>query len=154
LRTGDLGFIEDGELFIVGRIKDTIIVRGINYGPEDIESTVAASHPAFLNFTGAAFGLIVDGEEQVVVVQEVGREVDGSIDWDAAARDASNSVTREQGLRLHELVIVRQGTIPRTSSGKIRRGRCREMYQASLLDRLNLPAALKSLAINMTARSS
>jgi acyl-CoA synthetase (AMP-forming)/AMP-acid ligase II len=143
LRTGDLGFLEGGELFVVGRLKDIIIVRGVNHAPEDIEATVATSHDGFSGSVSAAFGVNLSDEEQVVVVQEVKRPAD--VELEVAIRAAFEGVTREHGLRLHDLIVVRQGAIPRTSSGKVRRGRCREMYQANEFDRLGVWTTLSAV---------
>src|SRR6185436_985619 len=74
LRTGDLGFVEDGELYITGRLKDLIIIRGINYYPQDIEQTVEQAHIALRPGCGAAFSIDVGGEERLVVVQELNSE--------------------------------------------------------------------------------
>src|SRR5262249_34992142 len=74
LRTGDLGFVQDGELFVTGRLKDMIIIRGSNHYPQDIEKTVEASHPALQSSGAAAFSVDVEGEEQLVVVAEVERQ--------------------------------------------------------------------------------
>src|SRR5207342_3568190 len=84
LRTGDLGFLEDGELFVTGRIKDLIILRGRNHYPQDIEATVARSHAA-LTGTGAAFSVDEAGEERLVVVQEVERHSGAGVDEIAEA---------------------------------------------------------------------
>ena len=73
LRTGDLGFLQDGELFVTGRLKDLIIVHGVNYYPQDIERTVQQSHPRLRPDCGAAFTVEADGREQLVIVQEVER---------------------------------------------------------------------------------
>ena len=74
MRTGDLGFVLDGELYVAGRLKDLIIVRGRNYYPQDIEEAAEASHPALLLCASAAFAVEADGAEQVVVACEVKRE--------------------------------------------------------------------------------
>lgn len=148
LRTGDLGFVEGGELFIEGRIKDTIIVRGINHAPEDLEATIAASHPAFAASAGAVFRVEVVGEEEVVAVQEITRSVKDEDGLNAAVAAAFAYVTRERGLRLYDFVLVRAGTIPRTSSGKVRRGRCREIYKANEFERLNAASDLRPLRVN------
>jgi acyl-CoA synthetase (AMP-forming)/AMP-acid ligase II len=150
LRTGDLGFLQDGELFVVGRIKDMIIVRGTNHAPEDIESTVASCYRPFAGTAQAAFGIELAGCEEVVVVQEVRPGL--PVNETAAA--VFEHVARDHGLRLYDLVLVPTGTIPRTSSGKVRRRQCRELYAAGLLDRQNDPGDLRFLGLNLEARTA
>ncbi|HEX8818696.1 MAG TPA: fatty acyl-AMP ligase, partial [Archangium sp.] len=120
LRTGDLGFLHEGELFFAGRIKDLIIIRGRNHYPQDLERTVEESHPALRPGCGAAFSIDSGQEERLVVVQEVqrGREGDNLEDITHAARQ---SVAATHGIHLDTLVLVRPGTMSKTSSGKIQR---------------------------------
>jgi natural product biosynthesis luciferase-like monooxygenase protein len=132
LRTGDLGFIKDGEMFITGRLKDLVIIRGVNHYPQDIEYTVGTSHPAIRQGCGAAFSLDVDGNERLVIVQEVDRrhpfdagEVIGAI------REAVSSVHEVQ---VSCLSLIRPGSVPKTSSGKIRRHACKEGFLAGTLE--------------------
>lgn len=130
LRTGDLGFLRDGELFVVGRLKEAIVIRGLNHDPQDIEETVRRSHPDLAGHLGAAFSVEVEGEEHAVVVQETASSSSAAGADPKALTAAFSSVTREHGLRLHALLLVRQGALPRTSSGKIQRARSRAMYLA------------------------
>jgi acyl-CoA synthetase (AMP-forming)/AMP-acid ligase II len=139
--------MQDGELYVVGRMKDTIIIRGSNHAAEDIEATVAASHSGFAGLSGAAFATDVAGDEQLVVVQEMARTA-GDDERSAAAQAAFTSVTREHGLRLHDLVLLRPGAIPRTLNGKVQRQRCRTMYQAGEFERLDSGSRLPWLGIN------
>jgi acyl-CoA synthetase (AMP-forming)/AMP-acid ligase II len=136
LRTGDLGFIADGELFVIGRLKDTIVIRGKNHAPEDIEATVAQSHEAYAAMRGAAFVVDAHGQERLVVVQEIARSIHDPVERQAAAAAAFEQITRRHGLLLHDFVLVGPGSIPRTSSGKVRRRHCREMYEANRFERL------------------
>lgn len=128
LRTGDLGFIEDGELFITGRLKDLIIIRGRNYYPHDIEATVRASHPALGNSTGAAFSVDAGGEERLVVAHEIGRVELRRLSSDEVISAARLALMTQLGLTLHDLVLLKQGGLPKTSSGKIRRRASRDAY--------------------------
>jgi acyl-CoA synthetase (AMP-forming)/AMP-acid ligase II len=131
LRTGDLGFTADGHLFVIGRSKDLIIVRGCNHYPEDIERTVERAHPALRTGCGVVFGVEIAGEERVVAVHEVSRGT-GSAGAPAPAAqiaaDVTEAVAQHHGLRLHASLLVKPGTIPRTSSGKLRRVACRGLY--------------------------
>jgi acyl-CoA synthetase (AMP-forming)/AMP-acid ligase II len=128
LRTGDLGFLSDGELFVTGRIKDLIIIRGRNHYPQDIEQTVAASHPALRPGGGAAFSVSVAGEEALVVVQEVQRTALAKLDAPAAAMAVRAAVAEAHGLQLHDIVLLRPAGLPKTSSGKVQRRACRQQY--------------------------
>jgi acyl carrier protein len=126
LRTGDLGFVRDGELFVTGRLKDLIIVRGRNLAPEDVERSVEASHPALRAGCGAAFAVEVGGAESLVVVQEIRPEQAGEAE---AAIDAiRDAIAREHGLAPHAVVIVAARTVPKTSSGKLERHACRRAF--------------------------
>jgi acyl-CoA synthetase (AMP-forming)/AMP-acid ligase II len=128
LRTGDLGFFSDGELFVSGRLKDLIVIRGQNHYPQDIEATVAEVHPAFRPNTGAAFGCLRDGEERLVIVQEIDRQ-SRKVEPDALARDIRRAVAERHQLQAYDVVFLRNGSLPRTTSGKIRRHDCRERYE-------------------------
>ncbi|MBS0447557.1 MAG: fatty acyl-AMP ligase [Proteobacteria bacterium] len=134
LRTGDLGFLCDGELYITGRIKDLIIIRGRNHYPHDIELTVARAHPALRAGHGAAFGIDVQGRERLLVVQEVRAQ---ALDEAAVSEIVGNireAVSDEHEIQVHRAVLVRPGTIPKTSSGKIQRSACRQRYLDGALD--------------------
>ncbi|WP_394831334.1 AMP-binding protein [Pendulispora rubella] len=128
LRTGDLGFLHEGELYVTGRTKDLIIVRGRNHYPQDIERTVETVHPALrLNCT-AAFSVREQGEERVVVVQELKRDHAG-VDLEPLAADIFRAVAEEHELSLHALLLIADGNISKTSSGKIQRSTCRQRYE-------------------------
>lgn len=129
LRTGDLGFRHGAELYVTGRIKDLIIVRGRNLYPPDIELTAERAHPLLQPGRSAAIAVDDGASEQVVLVHEVVRkfrEEDGP-QVIAAVREA---VAAEHGLALADVVLVRIGKLPRTSSGKVRRAECRERWLA------------------------
>ena len=135
LRTGDLGFVHDGSLFISGRIKDLIIIRGRNHYPQDIELTVESSHPILRPGCGAAFSVDVDGDERLVIVQEVKRNF-----IDANLHDVVDVIRRAVSERhevaAHVVVLIKPGNIPKTSSGKIQRHACRQRFLADALDSL------------------
>ncbi len=123
LRTGDLGFVLDGELFVTGRLKDLVILRGRNHYPQDLELTAERAHPALRAGSGAAFAVDVEGEERLVLVYEVDRHPGASVD--AIADAVRRAVAEEHEVQVHRVVLVRAGTVPKTSSGKIQRRACR-----------------------------
>ena len=127
MRTGDLGFIFDGELFINGRLKDMLIIRGQNHYPQDIELTVEASHAAFRQNGCAAFAVTIDGEERLVVAQELEREA-RTADLEELTGVARQAVAEGHEIGVYDMVFLRSGGIPRTSSGKIQRHACRRAY--------------------------
>jgi acyl-CoA synthetase (AMP-forming)/AMP-acid ligase II len=128
LRTGDLGFLQEGELFITGRIKDAIIIRGQNHYPQDIELTVERSHPALRPNCGAAFAVEVNGAERLVVVQEVQRTYLRKLNVKEVVESICRAVTAEHNLQVYATVLVRTESIPKTSSGKIQRHACRNGF--------------------------
>lgn len=125
LRTGDLGFLHDGELFFTGRIKDLIIIRGRNYYPQDIELTVENSHPAVRPNCSAAFSIELDETEQLVVVAEVDRHNKNYTDVIAAIR---TEVANQHELSVYAVILLKTGSIPKTSSGKIQRHACHHQF--------------------------
>ncbi|MDF5718482.1 MAG: AMP-binding protein [Rhizonema sp. NSF051] len=128
MRTGDLGFLKNGELFITGRLKDVIIVRGQNHYPQDIERTVAQSHPALRPNCGAAFTVEVEGKEQLAIIQEVERTWRRKLDVEIVMRSIRKSVSLEHELQIYAIVLLDTGSIPKTSSGKIQRSACRSAF--------------------------
>ncbi|HWU90239.1 MAG TPA: AMP-binding protein, partial [Kofleriaceae bacterium] len=132
LRTGDLGFVSDGELFVTGRLKDLIILRGRNHYPHDIEGTVQDVHPALRPGCGAAFGFEVGDQERLVVVQEVDGERAPPLEQLLA--DARQAIAEAHDVVPHELVLIRRGSVPKTTSGKIQRRACAAAYRAGELE--------------------
>ncbi|MGV0838479.1 beta-ketoacyl synthase N-terminal-like domain-containing protein [Mycolicibacterium thermoresistibile] len=130
LRTGDYGFLLDGELFVTGRLKDLIIIRGRNYHPNDIEATVQETHPALMNGRGAAFAVTPDsgGPEQLVMIQEVDREQLGENNFDELIVGIRTAITAGHDIQAHTVALVDPLRIPTTSSGKIRRNACRQRF--------------------------
>ncbi|WP_244239277.1 fatty acyl-AMP ligase [Corallococcus carmarthensis] len=136
LRTGDLGFLDAGELYVTGREKDLIIVRGRNLYPQDLEVVVEESHPALRPGCGVAFGVEVAGEEHLVVVQEVDPRR-----WDGNAAPVLGAIRGKLAsvheVRPHAVVLIEPGSLPKTSSGKVQRRATREAFLAGALRELH-----------------
>ncbi len=130
LRTGDLGFLDvEGELFITGRIKDLVIVRGINHYPQDIEHTVQALHPALRQNCGAAFSVPDErGDEMLVIVQEIERTERHRIDPAEIKGLIREGVTDQHELFARHIVLIKPGALPKTTSGKIQHALARQLW--------------------------
>jgi len=126
LRTGDLGFLDGDELFVTGRLKDLIIVRGRNLYPQDVELTAETSHPGLRSGCGAAFSVEADGEERLVVVQEVERTWRRRLEGVAEA--VVRAVAEEHQVPVHAVALVLPGAVPKTTSGKVQRRACRAAF--------------------------
>ncbi|WP_225912764.1 non-ribosomal peptide synthetase/type I polyketide synthase [Nostoc flagelliforme] len=134
LRTGDLGFLQDGELFITGRLKDLIIILGRNHYPQDIELTVEQSHPALRPSCGAVFSVEIAGVEQLAIVQEVERTHLRKLNGNDAIAAIRKAVAQEHDLQAYAILLLKTGTLPKTSSGKVQRSACRDAFLAGSLD--------------------
>ena len=129
LRTGDLGFIHNGQLFITGRLKDLIIIRGVNHYPQDIELTVERAHDLLRPGCGAAFSIDVAGEERLIVVQEVHRSIKAyRQELDEVVESIREAILETHDLQPYGIVLLRAASVPKTSSGKIQRHACRKSY--------------------------
>jgi acyl-CoA synthetase (AMP-forming)/AMP-acid ligase II len=138
LRTGDLGFLDEtGELYVTGRIKDLIIVRGINHYPQDIERTVQAAHPALRPNCGAAFSVTNDrGEEALVIVQEIERTERNRLDPAEIKGMIRENVTEQHELFARHIILIKPGSLPKTTSGKIQRSLARRLWLDGSFDDL------------------
>ncbi len=134
LRTGDFGTLYKGHLYITGRRKDVIILHGENHYPQRFERLAETAHDGFRKGCNAAFGVLDEkGEEKVVIIQEVRDNTSQSIA--ALTQALQEQVTEATRIPLHDVVLVRAGQIPKTSSGKVRRQETRQRYQKGKLKR-------------------
>lgn len=131
LRTGDLGFFHDGQLYLTGRCKEVMVFWGRNVYPQDVELTTWACHTCLKQNGGAAFAVEVNGHEQLVMVQEVVRPA--KVDLDAVSQAVRQAIAKEHRVPLHALVLIKAGTMPKTSSGKTQRNVVRERFLAGEL---------------------
>jgi acyl-CoA synthetase (AMP-forming)/AMP-acid ligase II/acyl carrier protein len=129
LRSGDLGFIRDGSLFVTGRLKELLIIRGRNHYPHDFEATVQGTHAKLTPGGGAAILIDQQGDELLVLVQEVDRATNPS-QRESMIRDIRRNVTAEHDVFVHEVILIRTGTLPRTTSGKVRHADVKREYLA------------------------
>lgn len=151
LRTGDLGFLHHGELFITSRLKDVIVIRSKTYHPQDIEYTVEQSHPALRSHCCAAFAVEFQGAESLIVVQEIERcrrakphalgvghkesgEILRHLDIDLIMGNICQAVIEKHDVPVSAIVLIQAGSLPKTSSGKIRRHACRTQFLNQHLD--------------------
>jgi acyl-CoA synthetase (AMP-forming)/AMP-acid ligase II len=128
LRTGDLGFLLNDELFITGRLKEVMMFWGLSHYPQQIEQTVQKCHPALRIDSGAAFAVSVNGEEKLVIAQEVERNQRKYIAIEEVVEAIRWAVFREHLVDVHGVVLLTPGSLPKTSSGKVQRRLCRELY--------------------------
>ena len=153
LRTGDLGFLKDGELFVTGRLKDLIIISGRNLYPQDIELTVEQSHPALRPACCAAFSVDRTGEEQLIIAAEVDPRYRPAVrnppdeearahpnarlplDVEAVVRAIRREVSEQHDVRVHTVLLLRAGRIPKTTSGKVQRHACQASFLKGTLER-------------------
>jgi acyl-CoA synthetase (AMP-forming)/AMP-acid ligase II/acyl carrier protein len=138
LRTGDLGVMNEGELFVLGRLKDLIIIRGRNLYPHDIEATAEAAHPALCPRGVIAFGVEVDGEERLIIVAEVVREQRSRFKPEDVGESVYRAIASQHGVSLFELVFVQPASMLKTSSGKLQRTATRQAYLERTLDELTV----------------
>jgi len=137
LRTGDLGFLKDQALYLVGRLKDQLVVYGKKYAPNDLEAEAQASHEALRADGGAAFVLNEEDGDKVLLVFELKRAwLRRPDEWPKVDRAVRHVISNVFGLALEELVLIRPGSLPRTSSGKVRRHQCRHDYKIGALERV------------------
>ncbi|MFD5823956.1 amino acid adenylation domain-containing protein, partial [Lentzea sp. NPDC060358] len=144
LRTGDLGVLLDGEFYITGRRKDVIVIRGENHLPQDLEHTAERADPALRPSCGAAISVDLDGVESVVLCYELASPKDVR-DVDAIAARVRRAIVDRHGVETRHVVFVAKGGIPKTTSGKVRRQQCRQLY---------LDGALRVVGVVSTSRDT
>ena len=133
LRTGDLGFLHEGELYVTGRLKDLIIIRGRNLYPQDIENAVQGSHVQLRQGGCAVFSADVNGEERLIVVQEAER---GALLGEEVVNAIRHIVAEEFEVQPYAILIVKAGSVPKTSSGKVQRRASRRMFLSNSFETL------------------
>ncbi|MGW1753613.1 fatty acyl-AMP ligase [Streptomyces mirabilis] len=140
LRTGDLGFLREGELFVTGRLKDLMVIDGRNHYPQDLELSAEMSHGALRPGCTAAFSVDggVEGEQPVIVAETA---PDAAADSERITEVIRSAIGEAHGLAVRDVVLVHPGTIPKTSSGKIQRHASRAAYLADALAVVGAPAA-------------
>jgi acyl-CoA synthetase (AMP-forming)/AMP-acid ligase II len=143
LRTGDIGHLQHGRLYVTGRAKDVIIIRGRKYHAEDVEEVIAGIDAMLRARPGAAFSVEVDDDERLVVIQEI---ADAAPPVGDLALRARKAIAAAYGIELHDLIFVRPSALPKTSSGKIRRSACRKLYLTNAFsDSIVAPAAARTI---------
>ena len=133
LRTGDLGFVAAEQLYITGRLKEVIIIWGRNFYPQHLEQAIAQSHPAFAAGQGAAFSLDQNGQEQLVIVQEISRRSRHSFPLNDLIEIIQTTISQQFLVEPQQIVLVKTGSIPKTPTGKLQRARCRQQLQEGQL---------------------
>ncbi len=129
LRTGDLGTLIDGELYVTGRIKELIIVAGRNHYPQDVERSLQNANPTFRKGCGAAFSITEKGKEQLVIMQEVAGAAADQTDYQQLALAGSRAVAVNHGIAPKSVILIASGKLPKTSSGKIQRTEAKKLFE-------------------------
>ncbi|GGA81080.1 non-ribosomal peptide synthetase [Puia dinghuensis] len=134
--TGDLGFKEEEDLFITGRKKEMIILRGTNYYPTDIERVVTSAHEDLVNHRCAAFSVNTGDAEDLIIVAEIEYKEEKNVIADILNR-IRHELSSQYEISAREIVLIRKNSLPRTTSGKIQRAKCRDQYINHLLKRIS-----------------
>ncbi|MGF1516091.1 MAG: fatty acyl-AMP ligase [Elainellaceae cyanobacterium] len=152
LRTGDLGFLHDDELFITGRLNDVLVFWGLNHYPEHLEATTAACHPGLKAGSGAAIAVPLQGRDRLVILQEVERAYRSRLTAESVAEAVRWALFDEHFVDVQAIALLQPGSLPKTSSGKVQRRACRDRYLSGELavlsewrspDVLDIPALMR-----------
>lgn len=154
LRTGDLGFVWENELYVTGRIKELIIIAGRNHYPQDLEATVQDVAACMRKGCGAAFASKINGKEHVVVVQEINVPVNQPLNYVALVLDIVKAVSRRHGVGMSALVLLRAGTLPKTSSGKIQRTEARRLFENDQMEGLHRWSNVQKINVISNSRDN
>jgi acyl-CoA synthetase (AMP-forming)/AMP-acid ligase II len=159
LRTGDLGFIDDqGEVYVVGRVKDLLIVRGLNYYPHDLEATAESAWSSLRPGCSAAFAIETSGREEIAIVCEYdAKAANAGVSLEAIADAVRSAIGIEHELAIDAIVIVAAGQVPKTSSGKVQRSETRRRFTAGELEVLHVakaPATAQGVAQAVTLETA
>ncbi|MFO0583497.1 MAG: amino acid adenylation domain-containing protein [Anaeromyxobacter sp.] len=139
LRTGDLGYLREGAVFVSGRVKELVVLRGANHHPEDLELAALAAHRRLRPGAAIAFADEGEAEERLVIALEIDDPRD--LPAEEIVQAVRGAVGDAHELVVHDVVLLPPGALPRTSSGKLQRGRCRELWRAGALAPVASPAA-------------
>lgn len=134
LRTGDLGFLQNGELFITGRIKEIMILWGRNHYPQHIEQTVESCHPMLRPGCGAAFSVEIEGEERLIIAHEVQRQFLRKLNPEEIIGAIRQAIADRHLADVFAVVLLKTGSLPKTTSGKVQRQGCRRQFLAGTLE--------------------
>ena len=137
LRTGDLGFMADGELYITGRLNDVLVLWGLNHYPQHIERTVAECHPALKANCGAAFAITAVGKERLVIVQEIERSYRKCLVAEEVVEAIRWAIFQEHFIDVYAIALLKPGHLPKTSSGKVQRSGCKEKFLNNSLETMH-----------------
>lgn len=137
LRTGDLGFIDNGELYITGRLNDVLVFWGLNHYPQQIEYTVEQCHPGLKANCGAAFAVEVAGKERLVIAQEIERSYRKSLVVEDVVEAIRWSIFQQHFIDVYGIILLKPGRLPKTSSGKVKRSACKAKFLDKSLETLS-----------------
>ncbi|MDJ0650824.1 MAG: fatty acyl-AMP ligase [Xenococcaceae cyanobacterium MO_188.B19] len=151
LRTGDLGFIDEGELYITGRLKDVLMLWGLTHYPHHIEETVEKSYEGIAPNSSAAFSITVNGEEKLAIATEVKRSYRKHINIDDVVETMRWKVFDEHFADIHAIAFLSPGSLPKTSSGKVRRNFCKQQFLAGELNILGQWISVEGDNSNITS---